>query len=314
MNRESFFFRWKMHHILFWVSLFGLWYYFRFEDYYRYADPKILAAKITALKVIDLAFMVYLTNYLLIPKLLYKKRYVLFGASFIVLVFGSSAFKMWLEGQLMEAPSMFSLFSGNFKVRFYDNVIPHFLLVITGASFKLLLDYAKAQRRLGEMAKEKAEAELIFLKSQINPHFFFNSLNSVYFLIDKNNEEARKALHRFSEMLRYQLYECRDDKIAIEKEISFLQDYVDLQKLRKDENYSVEFNSAADVKGFSIEPLLLMSFVENAFKHISHNSNKKNFVKLDFERNNGFFRFSLQNSKEVHQYSNSNSIIGMRLN
>jgi len=303
-----------MHHILFWILLFGLWYYFRFEDYYRYPDPKILAAKITALKVIDLAFMVYLTNYFLIPRLLYKKRYVLFGAGFIVLVFGSSAFKMWLEGQLMHAPSLFSLFSGNFKERFYDNVIPHFLLVITGASFKLLLDYAKAQRRLGEMAKEKAEAELNFLKSQINPHFLFNSLNSVYFLIDKNNEEARKALHRFSEMLRYQLYECRDDKITIEKEISFLQDYVDLQKLRKDENYSVEFNSSADVKGFSIEPLLLMCFVENAFKHISHNSNKKNFVKLDLERSNSFFRFSVQNSKEARQYNNTNSHSGIGLN
>src|SRR6185369_15852130 len=109
MNREGLFFRWKMHHILFWISLFGLWYYFRFENYYGYPEPKILAAKITALKVIDLAFMVYLTNYLLIPELLYKKSYVLFGTSFIILVFGSSAFKMWLEGQLMSAPAMFSL-------------------------------------------------------------------------------------------------------------------------------------------------------------------------------------------------------------
>jgi two-component system LytT family sensor kinase len=289
-----------------------MWYYFRFEDYYRYPDPKILAAKITALKVIDLAFMVYLTNYLLIPQLLYKKRYALFGICFIVLVFGSSAFKMWLEGGMMHDPALFSLFGEKFKARFYDNVIPHFLLVSTGASFKLLLDYAKAQRRLGEMAKEKAEAELNFLKSQINPHFLFNSLNSVYFLIDKGNEEARKALHKFSEMLRYQLYECRDDKIAIEKEISFLQDYVDLQKLRKDENYTVEFNSSDEVKGFAIEPLLLMSFVENSFKHISHNTNKKNFVKLDLVRNNGFFQFSVQNSKEAHQHNNEHSGIGLK--
>ena len=313
MNRENFFFRYKLHHILFWVVLFWVWYYFRFQDYNRYASPKILAAKITALKVIDLALMVYLTNYLLIPQLLYKKRYAVFVISFILLVFGSSVLKMSIEGKLMNDPALFSIFSGNFKGRFYDNVIPHFLLVSTGASFKLLLDYARAQRRLGEMAKEKAEAELNFLKSQINPHFLFNSLNSVYFLIDKGNEEARKALHKFSEMLRYQLYECRDDKIAIEKEISFLQDYVDLQKLRKDENYSVEFNSSADVKGFSIEPLLLMSFVENAFKHISHNSNRKNFVRLDLVRSNGMFQFSVENSKEVHPYKNNpHSGIGLK--
>jgi len=302
-----------LHHVLFWALLFGLWYYFRFQDYYRYPNPKLLALKITALKVTDLAFMVYLTNYLLIPRLLYKKNYILFGISFILFVFGSSVLKMKLEGEMMHDPAMFSVFGGDFKARFYDNVIPHFLLVSTGAAFKLLLDYATVQRRLGEMAKEKAEAELNFLKSQINPHFLFNSLNSVYFLIDKNNEEARKALHRFSEMLRYQLYECRDDKIAIEKEIGFLQDYVDLQKLRKDENYSVEFISSAEVKGFAIEPLLLMSFVENAFKHISHNSNKKNFVKLDLGRSNGFFKFSVENSKEAKQFkTGEHSGIGLK--
>src|SRR6266498_14523 len=108
MNDDNFFFRYKLHHILFWVLLFWLWYYFRFQDY----GSKSLAVKITALKVIDLALMVYLTNHLLIPQLLYKKSYVLFGASFIVLVFGSSVFKMWLEGKMMNDPAMFSLFDG----------------------------------------------------------------------------------------------------------------------------------------------------------------------------------------------------------
>jgi sensor histidine kinase YesM len=307
MSRSNFFFRLKLHHVIFWLLVFGVWYFFRYQDYI----PRSLGPKLTLVKVADLAFMVYVTNYLLIPQLLYKKRYVLFVLTFVVFVFASSAFKMYLEGQIAGAPRMFSLFSGNFKERVYDNVIPHFLLVSTGAAFKLLLDYAKAQRRLGEMAREKAEAELNFLKSQINPHFLFNSLNSVYFLIDKNNEQARQALHKFSDMLRYQLYECNDDKISIEKEISFLKDYVDLQKLRKDENYSVEFNASPDVKGFSIEPLLLMSFVENAFKHISHNSHKKNFVKMDLSRSNGLFQFSVENSKEQHPSEQTHSGIGL---
>jgi LytS/YehU family sensor histidine kinase len=236
---------------------------------------------------------------------------LIFGFTFVVFVFASSAFKLWLEGQIAHAPQIFSLFGGDFKERVYDNVIPHLLLVSTGAAFKLLVDYAKAQRRLGEMAKEKAEAELNFLKSQINPHFLFNSLNSVYFLIDRNNEQARQALHKFSDMLRYQLYECNDDKISIEKEIGFLQDYVDLQKLRKDENYSVEFNASPEVKGFSIEPLLLVSFVENAFKHISHDSHKKNFVRMDLSRQNGMFHFSVQNSREQHPSERSHSGIGL---
>src|SRR5258705_13790951 len=166
MHNGNFFLRYKLHHLFLWMLLFALWYYFRYQDY----PSQLLAMKVTFLKVADLALMVYITNYLLIPQLLYKKKYFLFGLAFIVLVFGSSVGKMWIEGQLMNAPAAFSLFNGNFKSRFYDNVIPHFLLVSTGAAVKLLLDYASVQRRLGEMAKEKAEAELNFLKSQINPH------------------------------------------------------------------------------------------------------------------------------------------------
>jgi sensor histidine kinase YesM len=264
MQDRNFFFRYKLQHVCFWLLLFGLWYYFRYQDY----SSKALAAKITLLKVADLAFMVYVTNYLLIPQLLYKKKYILFALVFIAFVFGSSVGKMWIEGQMMHNPQLFAIFNQHFKVRFYDNVIPHFLLVITGASFKLLIDYARSQRKLGEMAKEKAEAELNFLKSQINPHFLFNSLNSVYFLIDKENPHAREALHKFSDMLRYQLYECNGDKIPIEKEISYLQDYVDLQKLRRGSDDEVVFDLSDDVRGFSIEPLLLMPFVENSFKHL----------------------------------------------
>jgi len=309
MQNGNFFLRYKLHHLFIWMLLFGIWYYFRYQDY-----PSLsFAAGIIFLKVADLALMVYITNYLLIPQLLHKKKYGLFGIAFIILVFGSSVFKMWIEGQIMNQPEEFSLFNKNFKVRFYDNVIPHFLLVSTGAAFKLLIDYARAQRRLGEMAKEKAEAELNFLKSQINPHFLFNSLNSVYFLIDKANPDARQALHKFSDMLRYQLYECNGDKIPIEKEISYLKDYVDLQKLRKDENYSVQFNSSPDVKGFTIEPLLLMPFVENSFKHLSHFGNgKKNLVEINADRQNGEFCFSVANTIEYNSTKESVGGIGLK--
>jgi LytS/YehU family sensor histidine kinase len=167
------------------------------------------------------------------------------------------------------------------------------------------------QQRLVEMAREKAEAELSFLKSQINPHFLFNSLNSVYFLINKENPEARQALHKFSDMLRYQLYEMNGAKIPIEKELNYLRDYVDLQKLRKDENYSVDFTCSPDVKGFSIEPLLLIPFVENAFKHISHKTNEKNYVKLDMERSNGHFVFTIENSKDIERTTEMHGGIGL---
>lgn len=294
MQNAAFFIRYKLHHFFFWMLVFGLWYFLRYEDYALEAT----AFRVTLIKVSDLAIMVYLTNYLLIPQLLYKKKYLLFGIVFISMIVISSLIKMNILGHVTNNPSLLNL-SGNWKARIYDNVIPHFFLVLSGAAFKLMMDYTRMQQRMVEMAKEKAEAELNFLKSQINPHFLFNSLNAVYFLIDKTNADARGALHKFSAMLRYQLYEMNGDKVPIEKEIEYLKDYIDLQKLRKDENYEVTFNYAPEVKGFSIEPLLLIPFVENAFKHISHHKNQLNFIRLDMGMKNGGFHFMLENSKEA---------------
>jgi LytS/YehU family sensor histidine kinase len=258
-----------------------------------------MAILVTLIKVVDLAFMVYIVNYLMIPKLLYKKKYVLFGVLFFCFVFISSLFKIYLLEHILYKWPNFSIFNANFKERVYDNVIPHFLLVSTGAAFKLLVDYAKAQRRLGEMAKEKAEAELGFLKSQINPHFLFNSLNSVYFLIDKNNSDARDALHKFSEMLRYQLYEIKGQKIPIEKEIGFINDYIYLQRLRREDNCQVMINIEQSSDKLFIEPLLLVPFVENSFKHLSHYGNgKMNEIEIELSSENSVITFTVRNTTE----------------
>ena len=306
MYNRALLIKYKLHHVFFWMLVVGVWYFLRVNTY---LNPT-MAMKITLIKVGDLAMMIYLTNYLLIPRLLYKKRYLWFASTFIGIILFSSIIKMYILGRLQNNPALYN-WSGDIKARLYDNILPHFFLIIAGAAVKLMLDYGKLQQRMAETAKEKAEAELNFLKSQINPHFVFNSLNSVYFLINKDNADARGALHKFSEMLRYQLYEVNDDKIPIEKEIQYLKDYMDLQQLRKDEKYAVQLNCAPDVKGFSIEPLLLIPFVENAFKHISHYNDETNFVKVDMLRLNNVFIFTIHNSKEGLRTTEQHGGIGL---
>jgi two-component system, LytTR family, sensor kinase len=306
MHRTHFLLKYKLHHVFFWMLVFLVWYLLRVDDY----SSKLKALAVTTIKVGELALMIYITNYLLIPRLLYKKKYLWFGVIFVVMIFVSSITKMNILGHLVNNPALIH-WRENLRGSLYNNIIPHFFLVIAGAAVKLMLDYGKLQQRIVETAREKAEAELNFLKSQINPHFVFNSLNSVYFLIHKENVDARGALHKFSEMLRYQLYEVKDDTIPVEKEIHYLKDYMDLQQLRKDEKYSVQFNVAPDVKGFSIEPLLLVPFVENAFKHISHFTDKTNFVKVDMFLVNGNFVFSVINSKETQPTTEQHGGIGL---
>jgi sensor histidine kinase YesM len=302
MKLRSFVFRFKLHHVGIWLVLFALWFYLRFQDYSTIHK----ALLVTLIKVVDLAVLIYICNYLLVPKLLYRKKYALFALSFILLVTVSSFYKMQWIGRVIHNPALLDL-SQNWKARIYDNFIPHFFLVTAGMAFKLLLDYIRLQKRLAEVAREKAEAELNFLKSQINPHFLFNSLNSVYFLIQKENEEARNALHTFSDMLRYQLYECNGDKIPVEKEVSYLKDYVGLQQLRLSRT-AVEFHCAPEVTHFKIEPLLLIPFVENSFKHVSRHADAPNHIRITIEGKDGNFQFSVYNTTEKHKPVESSGI------
>lgn len=291
--QSGWFLKYKLHHLLCWLLVFGTWFFLRLGDYSSWQKT----AEVTALKVADLALLVYVTNYILLPRLFYRKKYVLFAVVLVLMIAVSSIIKMKLLGQILHDPQLFSL-QGNLKRRIYDNMIPHFFLVIAGAAIKLMFDYTRLQQRLAETAREKAEAELNFLKSQINPHFLFNSLNSVYFLIDKSNTEARQALHQFSDMLRFQLYEANGARIPIEKELHYLKDYMGLQRLRKETHYEVVLHCEPAVKGFAIEPLLLIPFVENAFKHISHFEQRPNYVRVALTKNDGWLHFNVQNSTE----------------
>jgi sensor histidine kinase YesM len=306
MKAPGTFLRYKIHHVLFWLVLGALWYYLRYQDY----STSQKALLVTIVKVIDLALMVYIANELLIPKLLYRKKYVLFTLSLLLMIVTSSGWKMYILGRILNSPALYH-WTDQLKVRIYDNVLPHIFLVIAGMAFKLLLDYNKMQKRLLQIAREKAETELSFLKSQINPHFLFNSLNAVYFLIDKNNTAARQALHKFSDMLRYQLYEIKDEKIPIEKELNYLQDYISLQKLRND-RCAVQMHVDQNMKSFLIEPLLLLPFVENSFKHLSHFSNgRENEVVLSLEKQNGTLELSIGNTTEGSGSNSDNGGIGL---
>jgi two-component system LytT family sensor kinase len=284
----------------------GLWFYLRYQDYHSPSTGLL----VTAIKILDLAMLIYIANYILVPKFLYRKKYFLFSFIFISMIAVSSIIKMQILGRVTQTPQLIN-WTAHFKTRLYDNIIPHFFLVIAGVAIKLISDYFRMQKRLAEIAKEKAETELNFLKSQINPHFLFNSLNSVYFLIDKNNTEARQALHKFSDMLRYQLYEVKGEQISIEKEIGYLNDYISLQKLRT-ENCFVQFNVQHGMKSFRIEPLLLIPLVENSFKHLSHFvGGKKNEIQINLSKQNGELSFQILNTtegKQSHEFSNDGGI------
>lgn len=225
----------------------------------------------------------FVTAYVLIPNLLYKKKIWLFIGSIVLTVLGFGV-AGWLVCRLI-----YHFITGNpaipdmgtamrlFNVIMWDN----FIGVALGSALKIISDRFRMEKKLHAVEKEKIITELNFLRSQVNPHFLFNIMNTIYFQIDRENTSARKSVETLSEMLRYQLYECNSDKIEIEKEIAYIKNYVAIQTLRMEKGSNIQLNIEPKLSGFRLAPLMIQPLVENAFKHVStYKEPEKNRIEI----------------------------------
>jgi len=219
-----------------------------------------------------------------IPRLLNRKKYLAFAlflpAGIAVTALLRTPLAIWLQVRYFHPgfppPDAAEVFR--------DSFLNISIWVIFLVAIRLVLEKIWFRQYVDNMEKERIRNELDFLKAQFNPHFLFNSINSIYGHIDRKNGKARTMLLSFSEMLRYQLYECDVDKIVIEKEIQYIRNYVALQQERKEDNLEVVVDIPDDVRGFTIAPLLLITFVENAFKYVSGYEDRENKVVVSLHR------------------------------
>ena len=171
-----------------------------------------------------------------------------------------------------------------------------FFVASVGACIRLAFDRIKLSNKAEKLEKEKALTELELLKDQINPHFLFNALNTIYYKIDRLNIDGRETLQRFSSMLRYQLYECNKPFVEVENELAFIKSYIELQKERLNKNYSVKYEGFDTIKGFVISPFLLLPLVENCFKHVSDFPEKENSISINCRKENNLFCLDTYNT------------------
>jgi LytS/YehU family sensor histidine kinase len=136
---------------------------------------------------------------------------------------------------------------------------------------QLAISWFETQKLKSALLVEKQSSELALLRSQINPHFLFNTLNNIYSLVYKKSEDAPEAVMKMSAIMRYMLYDATTDKVLLEKEIEYLKSFIELEKLRLKHQDFVELNITGELEGRTIAPMILIPFVENAFKHCSKN-------------------------------------------
>jgi two-component system, LytTR family, sensor kinase len=276
-----------------------------FTGIFVFADRGVKSEIVTNLLLcsiyaLALSIAAYVINHLLIPRLLYQKKSLLFIIASLLLIV--------LMGFIM-MPAIHYISGTNFLIGIGQNLpaswvfsyfIPLSLLLVVTSIVKINRDNNYSKSKLASLEKEKAETELSFLKSQMNPHFLLNSLNTIYFQIDKSNTTARETVVQFSDLLRYQLYECNADLVDIDKEINYLKSYVALQQIRKGNACQAQFENNF-VSGFKIAPLLLITFIENAFKYLGKNSDGSCFVYIKMNTENGVFNFNCSNSVDSFQ-------------
>jgi len=306
-NTQNWFIRYKLYHIPFWVLYNYLLWSVETGSLYEAAHEMFFSVFFikSFFYTIFPAFAVYFNLYFLIPRYLQKGRYSLYIFILALTVVASSLLIVpgyfvcaWLAGS--DAQKMFGL---NWSWNSYYNAakttpLTNTIAAITlGMSIKLTKNWLETQRRHQALEKEKLETELKFLKYQFNPHFLFNSINSIFFLIHKNPDMASASLAKFSELLRHQLYECNDQQIPLDKEIAYLENFIELEKLRQNQNLVVDLAIDQSYQpDTGIAPFILMTFVENAFKHVSKEKDRSNCIRIELSVSGMQLHFAVSNS------------------
>jgi len=284
MNRVShIFWKYKLDHILFWLFTTLFYAYTK-----RYMVGKAGWTQFCLDVLIRnglLAIIVYINLYKGISLLKIKKYW-----AFVLLLITLLAFYT-IAKNFHDAYFNAYITKSKEKTSLWLYTYYNFSSALFYLGFTLALQFSKEwfyQRDHFQKLKiENLNSEIKYLKAQINPHFLFNSLNTLYVQIDEANTAAKKTLEKISGMLRYQLYECNNEKISIEKELAYIENYIDLQRLRKEKSFDINFNYDENVRNFEIAPLLFIPFIENAFKHLSAHKNQRNFVEVSLNKTNG---------------------------
>lgn len=290
---------------------------------------------VQAIFTFEIAVFFYVNYLILIPKLLTRKKFLIYTGIILVMIilfssvselnflisdnhsFGNKGFN---DSSIPpppppdfdrphHGPMEFGFFTPGFNP--FRGVFVYFMVFIISTGIKMTAEWYKNERKKDLIEKEKLSNELAYLKSQINPHFLFNVLNNICSLARKKSDETETAIIKLSQLLRYNLYEMDDDKMPLSKEIQYLNDYIDIQRMRLSDNVNIVFKYSGDIENIMIEPLIFIPFVENAFKHGINTTENIN-IEILIEANHDSVHFSVTNPVRKNK-TNSESTKGIGL-
>lgn len=259
------------HHVIFWL-VYLIFNILRWGSYY---DDYWLSIKGNLIGFPIHILLSYFTVYYLLPRFISSRRFLSFTLILLTAIFTMVVVKYFLTYFLIsqnvwpEGPQPTHQLTFNYVV---NMMVGEFYVISFVAAIKITVDWLQENRRVSKLEKAQLETELRFLKAQISPHFFFNTLNNIYSLSLEKSHKASENILKLSDLMRYFLYETRSTRQDLQKEIRCIRNYLDLEKIRYGDFLKIDLQIYGDPKGKKIAPMLLIPFVENAFKHGANKS------------------------------------------
>jgi len=249
----------------------------------------------------------YLNAFVLITRLLYKRKYALYSLSVIVSFFLFVVIMWLLWVNLAESRLNFS-----FETHLFFSIFVFVFILACSIAYKTIRDKFVSDRLAKEKETEHLKTELSLLRSQASPHFMFNVLNNMVSLARKKSDQLEPSLIKFSSLMRYMLYETDEEKVSLENEREYLQSYIDLQQQRLSKNAIVNVNMCPADDNYELDPMLLIPFVENAFKHgTGFIENPRIDIEMKAQNNMLYFRVSNTYDATSRQVQDKASGIGL---
>lgn len=253
---------------------------------------------------------VYYNTLVLIPRFLARKKYVYYGLSVLGLVAVWSPLAFYLDN-LLDV-----VFFGHATSELSKNAFPKgyiiILLVLIASTFiNLSYRWFFQLNKIVQLKNEQLNTELMLLKNQINPHFFFNTLHNLYSLALTKSEEAPQVILTLSDMMRYAIYDCKEKQVLLAQEIDYLRNYMSLQKIRLHERGTIDFHVELEDEQVTIAPLLLIVFLENAFKHGLETMTEGAYIKLGIKASAQLIHFRLENNYDLEERGHTKGGVGL---
>ncbi len=279
-----------VYHSLFWISLYLTLVYLDRDNGQSFTFTLV----VEGISILFYALIVYFNTLYLIPNYLTEKKFLYYCVLLIFSVIIITPIKIFVFFLLY---SYFPAIQAQVINDQYLFFISNFLFAGSATVVKIISDWAKYQRDRKELQTQTMQSELRFLKSQINPHFLFNTLNNLYALTLKKSDKAPEIVIKLSEMMRYMLYECNERRVLLNKEVNYIRNYLDLEKLRQGKNVEISFEVKGHVGDQRIAPLMFIPFLENSFKHGLNNHLSKGFVHIILNIEDKKVKLFIENSK-----------------